>query len=102
MQLELQIIATVLQNSNIDLLGVDSVLHHATVDGLVGMLLTGRSTSVYLVHLLIRNAQLSKLTVHKRVLIVIWILSCSLSTTIHVVSAISAIISLIMRHLCYK
>ena len=96
MQLELQIIATVFQNSNIDLLGVDSILHHATADGLVSMLLAGRSTSVDSVHLIIRNAQLSKLTVHKRVLIVIWILSCSLSTTIHVVSAIPAIISLVM------
>ena len=103
MQLKLQSVATVLQNSNIDLIGMDPVLHHPTMDGLIGMLLASRSTSVNCVHFLIRNAQLSKLTIHERVLLVIRILSCSLSTaTVYVVSAIPAIISLVMRHLCYN
>ena len=97
MQLKFQSVATVLKNSNINFIGMDPVLHHAAMDGLVGMLLASRSTSVNRVHFLVRNAQLSKLTIHKRVLLVIRILSCSLSTTtIYVVSAIPAIISLVM------
>ena len=103
MQLKLQSVATVLKNSYIDLIGMDPVLHHTAMDGLVGMLLASRSTSVNRVHFLIRNTQLSKLTIHKRVLLVIRILSCPLSTTtVYVVSAIPTIISLVMRHLCYN
>ena len=85
---------------------MDPVLHHATcVDGLVGSLLAGRPTRVYCVHLIIRNAQLSKLTVNKVELLAIVLLllsGSSLSTAIiYVVSAIPAIISLVMRHSFY-
>ena len=99
MQLKFQIIATVLDNSNIDFLGVNPVLHHATMNGLVSMLLAGRSTSVNGVNLIIRNAQLSELTIHKRILITILLLSC-FSTTVYVVFTILTVIYLVMRHLC--
>ena len=99
MQLKFQIIATVLYNSNIDLLGVNPVLHHATMNGLVSMLLAGRSTSIDCVNFIVRNAQLSELTIYKRILITILFLSC-FSTTVNVVFTIPTVVSLVMRHHC--